>query len=90
MRKQMTITTIICDICKAESENCKAVSYPVIFHTDQTEGRPCEPYISSEKIDICEECAKNVLKLRGYGCQGENIYEIGKEEDASVIYAGGN
>ena len=74
MRK--TIEKIYCDICGAECDKVKEINYPVIFHTEQTEGRSCAPYISNTKIDVCTECCKKILKLSATGAQGYNHYEM--------------
>lgn len=69
-----TIEITKCDICKSES-NCQNITYPVLFLSDQTEGRPCKPYISLQKIDVCEMCLKDVVRISGYGCQGHNTFK---------------
>lgn len=71
-----TIEILICDICKKEVEKIKSLTIPVIFHTDQTEGRECKPYISMEKLDICEECATKITNVHGWGAQGYNEYKL--------------
>lgn len=76
---KVTITKCICDVCKREVEKVTEVVYPVIFHTEQTEGRSCSPYISKEKLDLCEGCADKVLVLHGWGAQGVNHYSIETE-----------
>ena len=73
---KITITKCFCDVCKKETEQLTEVVYPVIFHTEQTEGRACSPYISKEKIELCEECERKVLVLHGFGAQGINSYSI--------------
>ena len=75
---KVTITKCICDVCKKEVEKVTEVNYPVIFHTEQTEGRSCSQYISKEKLDLCDECAEKVLVLHGWGAQGLNEYSIQK------------
>ena len=47
-----TIVTYICDICGKTIEKPVHVNYPVIFHTDQNEGKPTDPYISQEMLDL--------------------------------------
>lgn len=52
----------------------------VIFITEQTEGRACKPYFSNEKLDLCDRCAKIMLKgfyLHAEGAQGHNTYFFG-------------
>ena len=78
MIRRVVIEKCICDVCKKEVEKVTEVNYPVIFHTDQTEGRSCIPYISKEKLDLCDECAEKLLILHGWGAQGINQYEIHK------------
>lgn len=75
----MSTTTIIhCDIkdCKC-TEKVSKKKIQVIFLSDQTEGRNCEPYLSDETFDICSKCLEHILKgnyLYGYGAQGHNTY----------------
>ena len=71
-----TIEKFYCDICGAECENVKQINYPVIFHTDQTEGRSCNPYISNQNIDACNNCCEKILKLSAVGAQGYNQYTL--------------
>ena len=72
-----TIEKFYCDICGVEGDvDIELIKYPVIFHTDQTEGRCCEPYISYENIDVCDKCRKQILKLSAVGAQGYNKYSI--------------
>lgn len=70
------IETIMCDICGKDVEGIKNTKYPVLFTTEQTEGRSCKPYISYQDIDLCPECLKNVIKIGGCGAQGYNKYKI--------------
>lgn len=72
-----TITTHICDICKGTAKNLKH-KIPVVFTTEQTEGRPCKPHLMIEIIDICDGCLQKVVDsypLTAYGAQGSNTYE---------------
>lgn len=49
----------------------------VVFTTNQTDGYPSEPYLSTERIDFCDECKKKIFEgkqLFAYGCQGYNTY----------------
>lgn len=78
MRLVIEIEKCICDVCKKEVEKITTVNYPVIFHTDQTEGRSCSPYISQEKLDLCNECTERILMLDGWGAQGVNSYDTRK------------
>ncbi len=57
----------------------KTKTISTIFHTEQCEGRTCKPYISNEKLDICDECYKVVLGgnfIHGWGAMGYNTYEL--------------
>lgn len=69
-----------CDVCSKEKD-IKSINIDVVFLTDQTEGRYCEPYLSREKIDICEDCMIIVLSgkyIFGTGAQGYNKYSFKK------------
>ncbi len=78
-----TIEKFYCDICGIECEDVKHINYPVIFHTDQTEGRTCNPYISNQNIDVCNKCCEQILKLSAVGAQGYNKYTlIGGDQNA--------
>jgi len=70
--------TYICDLCKKEDIGMHSINYPMIFLTDQTEGRPTEPYIYQQKIDVCNECLEKIIKIRAYGAMGNNTYMIQK------------
>lgn len=76
MRKIIEICS--CDVCKKETGKLTEVKYPVMFHTEQTEGKSCSPYISYNKIDMCDSCADLILRLDGWGAQGYNDYKIRK------------
>ena len=78
MRKEITKTTIVCDICRNEitEHDCINISYPVVFLTEQTEGRPTTPYINQKQLDMCKTCAKKALKVEATGAQGYNNYTI--------------
>lgn len=81
MRK--TVEMCYCDICNKESKVIN-INYPVIFHTEQTEGRCCEPYISQQKMDVCSDCLKKSITIHGCGCQGYNQYEIRLDGDGNA------
>lgn len=71
-----TIEKYFCDICGKEAKDIKHLIYPVIFQTEQTEGRNVEPYIYNTNIDVCPNCCKKILKLSATGAQGYNSYSI--------------
>lgn len=73
MKKTIEICT--CDICHKECD-VQEITYPVLFTTDQTEGRNTKPYFSYEKIDMCAECLHKAINVKGYGAQGYNKYNI--------------
>ena len=75
---KQTTTKTFCDICKKEA-SITIVKYPVVFTTDQTEGRPCKPYISYLCIDMCEECEDAALMITAVGAQGVNSFSIKKK-----------
>lgn len=65
---------IKCDCCGLPKPTMK-VKYPVLFSTDQTEGRACDPYISMETLDLCVDCIQDSIRIRGAGAQGYNEYK---------------
>ena len=74
------ITVVKCDTCK---ENMASHSQPtdlqVIFTTEQTEGRSTKPYLSMQKVDLCDKCKAFILEghyVFGSGAQGHNDYHI--------------
>ena len=66
--------TIICDCCKLEKPTQK-VKYPVLFLTEQTEGRSVKPYISYQDLDMCKDCMKVNITIAGTGAMGYNEYK---------------
>lgn len=79
-----TIEKFYCDICGAECENVIQINYPVVFLTEQTEGRNCKPYVSYKNIDVCDTCCKQILKVSAVGAQGFNEYKIVKDFESEV------
>lgn len=75
-----TIEKFYCDICGAECENVKQITYPVVFLTDQTEGRSSKPYIDYSKLDVCENCCEKILKVSAVGAMGYNKYSLANFE----------
>jgi len=74
--------TYTCDIC-AEIIDTKQkwsgihASIPVVFTTEQTEGRPIQPYLAQQGMDICHLCYAKIIKGKlpfGAGAQGYNRY----------------
>jgi len=78
MKKETII--YYCDVCEAEDPKQKETKIPVVFNTEQTEGRICEPYLSEATIDICKYCLSEILEegkiLNAYGAMGYNKYEF--------------
>ena len=76
---------IICDIDGCDGfirEPTPQHRLPIIFNTEQTEGRPVDPYLSYQNIDMCSECHESMIKsgkyLKGSGAQGHNKYVLGE------------
>ena len=74
-----------CDMCKKEitftedskldiEEKIKRVRLPVLFLTEQTEGRSTTPYVTHETIDMCEDCLGRAITIHAIGAQGYNQY----------------
>lgn len=77
-------TNIICDVCGKENiKEQEQKRFPVIFTTEQTEGRWCPPYFTEENIDLCDNCLAKMIngqQLYGSGAQGCNSYKFKGEE----------
>ena len=72
-----TIETIMCDVCSSEVGVKSISNYPVVFTTEQTEGRNCSPYLAYKDIDLCKKCYNEVLYgngIFGEGAMGHNEY----------------
>ncbi len=75
----MKIEQYICDVCDKEMKSgYKKENIQVVFHTEQTEGRSCPPYLSMVYIDICDMCLGMIMNegksLHASGAQGNNNY----------------
>lgn len=87
----VTKTECKCDLCKTTKsythieqfkDDFKELSVPVVFLTEQDEGRPCKPYFSNETILFCNKCYDKFLKkypITGIGAQGYNSYKFVEE-----------
>ena len=51
------------------------VNYPVLFLTEQTEGRSVKPYISNQELDMCADCIRINISISGTGAMGYNEYK---------------
>lgn len=74
MKKMIEVCT--CDVCGAQPHLTQRVNFPVLFHTEQTEGRPVVPYISQQQLDLCDACVGKFLLIHGDGAQGHNSYYV--------------
>lgn len=74
-----TVEEYYCDIC-GDKAPVQEIIYPVVFHTDQNDGHGCTPYISSEHLDVCNECLNKIICLDAWGLQGCNEYKIKDSE----------
>lgn len=79
----MRVVYVVCDVCaerKAQSEIKMNYKLDVIFTTDTTEGRSCNPYLSNVEMDLCNDCRGKIVKSKRYllasGGQGSYEYEI--------------
>ena len=81
----MKTTTVTCDICKTVLRHDNhAIDIPVVFNTEQTEGYPCKPYLTHERLDLCDACYSAYLDafpLKASGAQGVNqFYPVWKNK----------
>lgn len=74
------VSETYCDI-----KDCPNVSYkddlrlPVVFTTEQTEGKSSAPYIDMCELDLCKEHYNDFLftsPLTAIGAQGHNEYRL--------------
>lgn len=76
------IENVYCDICHKKATTHKTLQ--VIFTTEQTEGRPCKPYLSfPEELDLCNGCLGKIMNgnyVIASGAQGYNNYYFKKGE----------
>lgn len=70
----------VCDISNCENHaEYIGENHNVIFHTEQTEGRPCEPYFEASKLDLCKDHMGDLIlgeTVHAHGAQGCNTYYI--------------
>lgn len=78
----MRSEVVLCDVCgvsNAKGLVMESIKISVIFTTEQTEGRPIDPHLSIEKVDLCQGCLDKILQgnmLFGSGAQGNNTYQF--------------
>lgn len=77
---EKTIKQRFCEICKRNRDVCQ-LKMPVLFLTEQTEGRSVDPYLSEETVDVCLECIPKVIKVHGAGAMGYNEYGLIETKD---------
>ncbi|AVQ36599.1 hypothetical protein [Staphylococcus kloosii] len=74
-----------CDICKKQveiddnitshtEEEIKSIKLPVLFKTEQIEGRSTTPYVTQKDIDLCKDCLNKAVAIEAIGAQGNNQY----------------
>lgn len=68
------VVKVTCDLCSKETKEYTEVNYPVLFFTEQNEGRATTPYISQQKMDLCPSCLDKAVVIHGRGAQGWNKY----------------
>lgn len=68
--------TYVCDICGAGFSEQRSVDVPVLWVTEQDEGRSCDPYYGVETLDLCEACADRVHVVEARGAMGCNTYRF--------------
>lgn len=79
----MEVKTYYCDVCKERVNLNFFAKIPVIFVTEQTEGRPIKPYIDMATLDLCDTCKDRVLDgnfIFAAGAQGYNRYYFKSKE----------
>lgn len=70
-----TQTITSCDVSGETHEgDVRHATMSVILTTETTEGRAVKPYLSIEKLDICDKCHNRIIRshtlLEATGAQG--------------------
>lgn len=76
MKREGAIIT--CDLCGTEhkEKDITHVKMPVLFTTEQNEGKPVKPYLSTDyTLDLCASCLDRALTIEASGSMGLNRYE---------------
>lgn len=73
-----------CDICSEKTKN-EEEKLPIIFLTEQNEGRSCYPYLTKGNIVLCDRCKEKML-IEGIfifaeGAMGYNNYFFKEKSD---------
>lgn len=71
--------TYTCDICGTEFDEKRRVNVPVLWVTEQNEGRSVKPYFGTKELDLCEACTDKVHVVEAAGACGVNNYRFRKE-----------
>lgn len=78
------ITEYYCDICGCHTDNVEK-DIPVIFLTEQNEGRASTPHFCIEQIILCNSCKNKVFfegnQIFAKGAMGSNIYFFKEKSD---------
>ena len=78
------IAKYYCDVCGEETNN-EEDKLPVIFLTEQNEGRSCYPYLTKNNIVLCDKCKETMLMdgkfIYAEGAMGSNKYFFKEKSD---------
>ena len=69
--------TFTCDLCGrqlAEGDMTHLDNVPVLFTTEQTEGRQVTPYVEQVPLDLCHDCVDHLVNVYAIGAMGYNKY----------------
>lgn len=79
------VTEYYCDLCGRKFE-CAAdltrLGVPVVYTHDDTEGKPCRPYVTSESHDLCQDCLCKVVVLESAGFQSSRLKLLTLSKDS--------
>jgi hypothetical protein len=83
-----TITEYSCDMCKDVVPESALLDYkgPVLFTTEQTEGRGVKPYYQNVGIDLCNRCMEKSVTIKAAGAQGFNEYWVHDKKEEARTY----
>lgn len=68
--------TFRCDICGTEVDQYAVfhAELPVMFTTNQNDGKPHDPYVDVAHVDLCPDCLDRCVTVEASGMMGVNKY----------------
>ena len=80
------VTEYYCDLCGSKFEreaDLTRLAVPTLYTYDDTEGKPCRPYVMSESHDFCQDCLCKVVVLESAGFQSSRLKPLTPSKESS-------